>query len=569
MQVKQFTYNRDNTLRSVSYLNTAVSTPAVTYAYNPDYVRRTSMTDGIGTTLYSYNPITLSPALGAGQLASVAGPYANDTITYAYDQLGRRISTAINGAALAMTYDAAGRIMSETNTIGDFSYFYDGSSGRILAKLFPNGLTMTNVFGNTLQDFRLLQRQHQVGGSALSKFSYGYDQPNDRITNWSQQIGTAAPDVHSLGYDHANRLLSDLVTNSGVQVNAFAYAYDAVDNRLLEIAGGTTNVATHNALNQLSTSTAPSASRTNEWDAEDRLVAVRSGSERIELLYDGENRLAGIRQLTNSVQTSFRRFMWCDQKICQERDETGSTVSKRFYEQGMKIETGPKAGSYFYTRDHLGSVRELVDGGGVVRARYSYDPYGRSAKLSGDLDSDFGFAGMFRSVEVQLALTLFRAYDPEQGRWSSRDPIGGAEVNEGPNLYAYVGNDPLNKTDPFGLSQCCKKLYDRLVKLEAELFKKCEPGSDAQLQEEYDCELNTFKHAHEKRNQYAMQALAPDYCRNEAKESTRRKCFGEWNNIVWQAIQDYSNCRMKTCPCDKGDPYPDPNFLPDQSHIIE
>ena len=51
------------------------------------------MTDGTGTTLYSYNPITGTPTLGANQLASVDGPLPNDTITYAYDELGRRVST--------------------------------------------------------------------------------------------------------------------------------------------------------------------------------------------------------------------------------------------------------------------------------------------------------------------------------------------------------------------------------------------------------------------------------------------------------------------------------------------
>lgn len=39
-------------------------------------------------------------------------------------------------------------------------------------------------------------------------------------------------------------------------------------------------------------------------------------------------------------------------------------------------------------------------------------------------------------------------YDPEQGRWLSRDPIG---EDGGTNLYGYVGNNPTNWVDPFGL----------------------------------------------------------------------------------------------------------------------
>jgi hypothetical protein len=50
-------------------------------------------------------------------------------------------------------------------------------------------------------------------------------------------------------------------------VNTFAYAYDPLGNRLAEQTGATNFTATYNALNQISTTTAPGASRTNEWDA--------------------------------------------------------------------------------------------------------------------------------------------------------------------------------------------------------------------------------------------------------------------------------------------------------------
>ena len=102
----------------------------------------------------------------------------------------------------------------------------------------------------------------------------------------------------------------------------------------------------------------------------------------------------------------------------------------------------------------------MTDGSGNVRARYAYDPYGHRTKLAGDLETDFGFAGMFWSAEANLSLTHFRAYDPELGRWLSRDPLRKAELNEGPNLYAYIRNNPVNLTDPLGL--CCEKEADRI-----------------------------------------------------------------------------------------------------------
>jgi RHS repeat-associated protein len=181
---------------------------------------------------------------------------------------------------------------------------------------------------------------------------------------------------------------------------------------------------------------------------------VNAGNQRTEFTYDGLSRMVSIRQLTNAVEASFRRFVWCDNEICEERD-AAVAVTKRFFGQGMKLESGPVTGAFFYTRDHLGSVRELTDGSGTVRARYVYDPYGRRTRLSGDMETDFGFTGMLQASEAGLAISRFRAYDPGLGRWLSRDPLPKAELKEGPNLYAYVRNNPVNARDPLGL--CCER----------------------------------------------------------------------------------------------------------------
>jgi YD repeat-containing protein len=89
------------------------------------------MTDGIGVTTYSYHP---AGQPGAGQVASVDGPLADDTITYTYDAVGRVTTRAINGAANSVTwaFDALGRGASETNLLGTFTYTYDGvTSSRV------------------------------------------------------------------------------------------------------------------------------------------------------------------------------------------------------------------------------------------------------------------------------------------------------------------------------------------------------------------------------------------------------------------------------------------------------
>jgi RHS repeat-associated protein len=447
-----YAHNSDDTLRAVTYANAKVPTPPVSFTYDPDYERVASMRDGVGTSIYTYYPITGAPALGAGRLAAVDGPLSNDTANYIYDETGRLVGGSLGGVAWTKTFDPEDRVVSESNVLGSFSYTYDGASSRLLTATFPNNQTEIMGYNGIPGDETLQQISYAVGAAPVSRFLYGRDVQRRRITTWSQQAGTQPSSVFTFAYDLADQLISAAVTNSGVSVNAFQYSYDAAGNRLTELAAGSATACTYNALNQLSTSgNAAANSRTNEWDAQNRLTAVNQGNQRTEFAYDGGGRLAYIRQLQDGAETSFRRLVWCGGRICEERDTSGAHVTKRFYSRGVRLETGPNAGTYYYTRDHLGSIRELIDTNGNVRARYAYDPYGRRTKVSGDVDADFGHAGMFWASEAALAVTRFRTYDPQLGRWLSRDPLGDAERKQGPNLYAYVRNEPINQVDRSGL----------------------------------------------------------------------------------------------------------------------
>ncbi len=130
--------------------------------------------------------------------------------------------------------------------------------------------------------------------------------------------------------------------------------------------------------------------------------------------------------------------------MAEERDASGGTVTKRFFTQGEQI----SGTNYYFTKDHLGSVMEMTDASGAIKARYSYDPYGRRTKISGSVDADFGFTGHYYHTTSGLYLTLYRAYDSNLGKWLSRDPK--AEVS-GINLYEYVYNNPTRYFDLFGL----------------------------------------------------------------------------------------------------------------------
>ncbi len=111
---------------------------------------------------------------------------------------------------------------------------------------------------------------------------------------------------------------------------------------------------------------------------------------------------------------------------------------------------------FYVTRDHLGSVREVTDAqtsGGFFR-RYDYDLFGRRSTLSDNLGEspstgpNVGYAGLYTIRVHNLPYALNRVYDPDLGRWLSRDPAGEAG---GVNLYRFANNDPVNYVDLDGL----------------------------------------------------------------------------------------------------------------------
>ena len=185
--------------------------------------------------------------------------------------------------------------------------------------------------------------------------------------------------------------------------------------------------------------------RTYAWDAENRLIKITEGTKTTDIEYDGFHHWTRIVERNGATTVSDRRFIWDGNTLVEQRNGTSTTAAQRCFPQGVQQGTN----KFFYTRDHLGSIREVGNNSGAVVARYDYDPYGRRTKLSGTFDSDFGFTGHYFHAPSGLHFAPFRAYSAEFGRWISRDPI---EEEGGINLYAYVSNNPVNLVDPLGLS---------------------------------------------------------------------------------------------------------------------
>ena len=402
-------------------------------------------------------------------------------IEYRYDLLGNKTSmTNPEGFKTTYTYDAGRKLTGIGNYTGNYRFAYD-AVGRRTQLDYPNGITTSYVYD---PNGNLTQIKHTLGHKPVTYIKYNYDPINNRLNR--AEDGKAA----NYRYDAISRLI-----NAG---HREAYTYDGVGNRLTgpeskeSYAYTTGNELKSDRMHDYEYDPNGNLIKKTEvghnnhhkkvtsyaYDDENRLVQVKiqrhDKAKIVSFVYDpfdrrisktvhredfddvddetGEDRNKRSKDRHHKKDCPrTTHYLYDNQAIIAEYNDQGKLTAS--YTHGLGIDE-PLAGDIhhegriYYHADAVGSIIALTSNHGHKIQDYEYDSFGNMKSHHRWINQPFTYTAREYDTETGLYYYRARYYDPQAGRFITKDPIG---LRGGINRYAYVSNNPINAIDPWGL----------------------------------------------------------------------------------------------------------------------
>ncbi len=423
-----------------------------------------------------------------------------EVYSYIYDAAGRVTSATNNSGTVSFTYDVMDRITSETFDGRTTSYTYN-TAGRTKTIKYPDNSVVTKEFDTRgrlikiLKDSVLLasyeynnanQLTAKIHGNGInSTYQYDYANRLNNITTGTVQNSQFTYDKmgnkktivkgddnysEQFTYDNGYRLTAYKRGPSATPVVQNTYTYDAVGNRAAADLNGTAVTYAKNSLNQLTSVNGTTLTYDNRgnltydgasyktYDADNRLIKDSiSPSVVVTYTYDALNR-----KVARMLNGDIRKYSYSGTEQIEERDGVGNLISSTVFNSFLNPVVNDKNGDRFYFHaNEMGSVEGITNSNGRVIEKYYYDVYGKLYRfdslnnpLVGSIAGNrFGYTGQEYDSVTGSYRFFYRNYSPETGLFNQRDLI---EYEDGMGMYQYVGNNPANGIDVWGLEDCGK-----------------------------------------------------------------------------------------------------------------